>query len=71
MPWFTSYLHLNTTHKFSWFNKNNSSAIKDMKTLSIKNDFYWSDNHTDKISATSNEDDISCEVGKCDKIGSN
>ena len=33
MPWFTNCLQLNMTYKFSWFNKNNSSTIKDMKNL--------------------------------------
>ena len=32
----TSCLQLNMTYEFSWFNKNNSSAIKDIKYLSTK-----------------------------------
>ena len=36
MPWFTSYLQLNMTYKFSWFNKNNSSTVEHMKNLSTK-----------------------------------
>ena len=36
MPWFTSYRQLNMTHRFSWFNNNNSSTIKDIKNLSTE-----------------------------------
>ena len=36
MPWFTSYLQLNMTYQFSWFNSNNSPTIEDMKNLSTK-----------------------------------
>ena len=47
----TSCHQLNVTYEFSWFNNNNSATIKDMKNL-FKNELYWADNPTDKISAT-------------------
>ena len=36
MPCFTSYVQLNTTYEFSWFYRNSSSTIEDMKNLSTK-----------------------------------
>ena len=38
----------NTTYEFSWFRNNNYATIKDMKNQSTENEFYWSDNPTEK-----------------------